>query len=323
MRGFALFLASSAVLAGAAGARAADLPSLKGEPAAPAMASCDFFQNQLIGSFCDRTYGATLTLEHDQLTENYANFLPPGNVGSQTGRLDSLEATAAAYVVPLPWLRLTVSSEHNNYSDVDSLNVSASPIGPYQNRYVYRLSNAAWQNFDATVRLIDYNTDGLRAFVSANANIGFISGVAGNPERTVFSGSLYGGLHWGLGGSDWSLNPYGTITLQHYDNPDQDNLQSTFRVLLAQDAWGLAIGPNITTNSVFYRQGGGPQPAQNYFAGVRMVVQPFRLSQIAILKDVNLEFGVEHSLGEVSAPSLAPNADEMIYSGSVRFNFGY
>jgi hypothetical protein len=298
-------------------AKAADLPSIKGEPTAPSIASCDFFQNQLIGAFCDRTYGATVTVEHEQYRAAFAS--PYG--WSESWMNDWVDETVSAYIVPLPWLKLNLSTEHNNYTQSY---LSSFNNGPK----VSKLSNAAWQNLGATARLLDYNTAGLRAFVSANATIGFLPaydyvGVSYG-ERTYFAGGFSAGLHYVLGVSDYSLNPLAAVNLGRYNHPGQTEFSTSAQVLLAQDVWGVAAGPLVTTNALSFHPTSGPGfPAQEYFAGAHLVVEPFRLTGTPVLKDVVANFDILHSLGRPNFTYYyIPNADEMIYKGSLQFNFG-
>jgi hypothetical protein len=322
MRSFSMPVLAMVALFGAKAASAADLPSIKSEPVAPSIASCDFFQNQLIGAFCENTFGGTATLDHQQQNQNYGSYSAPGYFSSSSQQFNWFDATATAYVVPLPWLKLSVSSEHNNFSGI--YNYYANDTywpSPFYIHNVNRLSNAAWQQASATVRLVDYSTEGLRVFGGANATIGFIPAVTGNPESTQFAGSLFGGAHWALGYEDISLNPYGTMGIGHLSQFDQTNFSTSFRILLAQDVWGAAAGPIVTTLSASHLQGGGP--TQSYFAGAHLLWEPFRQSQTPILRDVNLNFQILHSLGHVIGVPASVAADTMDYSGSVQINFTY
>lgn len=325
MRSFSTPVVAMVALLAPGAAFAADLPSAKGEPMAPSIASCDFFQNQLIGAFCENTFGGTISLEHEQRNMNYGTYSVPGYASSSSEQYNWFDATATAYIVPIPWLKLNVSSEHNNYSDIYNY-YSNGFSGPYYYRNVYQLSNAAWQQASAIVRLVDYSAEDLRVFGGVNATIGFLPAVAGNLESTQFSGSLFGGAHWALGYSNLSLNPYGTIGIGHYSASDQTSFSTSFRVLLAQDIWGVAAGPIVNASSILHLRGGLPQPAQSYSAGAHFLWEPFRQSQTPILRDVNLNCEILHSLGQLSLGRgnfYGTSADEMIYSGSVQFNFTY
>ncbi|MCW2317873.1 hypothetical protein M2322_003438 [Rhodoblastus acidophilus] len=324
---FSLYFASALVLVALQAsnpAQAADLPSTKGELVAPSAASCDFFQNQLIGSFCEDTFGGGAAFAHEQLriaSPAYAHggsFHGGSSVSSDRWRRDWVDVTGSAYWAPTAWLRLSVSSEHNNYS-------AMSVQGPHMAATSTRLSNASWQTAAATFRLFDYRVDGLRIFSGATASLGGLPAATGVPGDGMMQAALYAGAHWRLGASDYSLNPYGALSLAHYNSPQRSEFASTVRLLLAQDVWGVAAGPAVTTAAYNYHGGANGQgfPAQQYFAGAHVALQPFRVTGTPVLKDAVVNFEALHSLGRAGfAYYVNPNADEMIYRASFQFNFG-
>lgn len=330
---FSLLIASGVVLSAfqvASPAQAADLSSAKGEPVAPPAASCDFFQNQLIGSFCEDTFGGGAAFAHEQLriaSPNYAprqGFHGGGPIGRTQTLRDWIDVTGSAYWAPTSWLRLSFSSEHNNYYQNIVQTYAGAPRGPQAVATPSHLSNAAWQTATATVRLFDYRADGLRIFSGATAALGGLPAATGVPGDGMMQGSVYAGVHWRLGASDYSLNPYGSLSLTHYNSPQRSEFASTVRLLLAQDVWGVAAGPVVTTAAYNYHANGKGFPSQQYYAGGHVALQPFRVTGTPILRDAVVNFEALHSLGQAGfAYYVNPNADEMIYRASFQFNFGY
>jgi hypothetical protein len=96
MSSFSLPTAAMLALFAFESASAADLPSIKGEPIAPSIASCDFYQSQLIGAFCENTFGGTVTLAGEQLRAK----APAGLFATDNWRQDWFDATANVYVAP-------------------------------------------------------------------------------------------------------------------------------------------------------------------------------------------------------------------------------
>jgi hypothetical protein len=176
---------------------------------------------------------------------------------------------------------------------------------------------------------LDYNGAGFRAFVSGVALVSYlpsynVQGIAAG-DRAEFAGELNAGAHWVLRNTDYSLNPLATLTLAHFTRSPTNQFASNVRVLLSQDVWGVAAGPVVTTNVLNYHAtNGNGFPAQQYYAGAHLMVEPFRLTVSPVLKDVVANFDVLHSLGRAGTVYYwIPNADEMIYKGSVQFNFTY
>ena len=325
---FSLLFASGLVFSGAQAssqAHAADLASAKGEPTGPAVVSCDFFQNQLIGSFCEDTFGGGATFAHEQLRIKSPTYAAGRLSWTDQWLRDWVDVTGSAYWAPTSWLRLGVSSEHNNYFGNFVQTYTGSRRGPQAVATPTHLSNAAWQTIDATVRLLDYREDGLRVFSGATLTLGGLPAANGVPGDGLVQGTVYAGAHWRLGAFDTSLNPYSSLSVTHYNNPQLSEFATTVRVLLSQDAWGVAAGPVVTTAAYSYHGGAnGGFPAQEYYAGAHVSLEPFRLTGAPVLSDAVFDFQALHSLGRAGlAYYVNPNADEMIYRASLQFNFSY
>jgi hypothetical protein len=314
MRSFSLPIAATLALFAIDSASAADLPSVKGEPMAPSIASCDFYQSQLIGAFCENTFGGTVTVDQEQLL-----YKAPVNTFRPSSLRDWFDPTASVYVAPTSWLKLSVTSQYNDYSYR-----YVNPIFGSANQSS-RLSNIAWQTADATVRLLDYNGAGFRAFVSATGLVSFLPSANSYGARTEFVGELNAGVHWVLGSSDYSLDPHASLTLAHYTDPGQNQFATSVRLLLSQDVWGVAAGPIVTTSAINYHAtNGNAFQSQIYYAGGHLLVEPFRLAGTPVLKEVVANFDILHSLGRAGTVyDWIPNTDEMIYKGSLQFNFNY
>jgi hypothetical protein len=317
MHPFSSLIAATLALVAFDSACAGDLPFTKGEPTAPSIASCDFYQSQLIGAFCENTFGGTVTVEEEQQRAK----APRGFGVTDNWRIDSLISAANVYVAPTSWLKLTIGSEY-----ISDFSYFVQP--PFASQTV-RSNFAAWQTATAAVRLMDYNAEGFRAFISGVALVSYLPAYTTQGtslgDRGEFAGELNAGVHWVLGNSNYSLNPLATLTFAHFTSSPQNEFASNVRVLLSQDVWGVAAGPVVTTAALNYHgvNGNGFQ-SQQYFAGAHLLVEPFRTSSTPVLKDVVANFDVMHSLGRAGTFYYwIPNADEMIYKGSVQFNFTY
>ena len=301
MRPFASFLFSAFALLAPLGAQAGSI------------VKCDFFQDQLIGAFCEQSYGAGATFTRNQVLQNVDSFV------GETSQSNSFVGALNAYVAPFSWLKLSLGSQYDvaNYSDY---------VAATNNKFTTHSSGFGEQSIQAALRLYEYRAEDLRIFVTGTGTMGVLPGIGANSTTNMLAGAgLQAGASWRLGQSGFSLNPYASMNLSHISGAEQTSFGSSFRLLLSQDAWGVAAGPVVAASAQSQLAGGaGAYKDQTYVFGAHVTAAPFRFWDAPVLKDTVFNFEAVHSLARPLYTSIwVSNADDMRYTGSLQFNFTY
>jgi hypothetical protein len=136
------------------------------------------------------------------------------------------------------------------------------------------------------------------------------------------------GARWILPQSDYSVNLLATAGLHNYDNPDSDFYGYSAKFLLSNDLLGLAIGPTVDSTGYLsgqpYAKFGISAPYVASHFGVAVLAEPFRITHVAVLKDVTFEGSAIRSIGQAGfQPYQNGKVGETILAGTLRFNFNY
>jgi len=282
---------------------------------------CDFYEDQLIGALCEHSGYAGFQVESDQLSVRHDSG-PPVNFTS-SDESNWILSTGALSITPLSWLKFTASSEYSNLTETYSY-AFLNPLLPEFGGSKSSLNSLAWQDFTAVASVYAGKVGQGRYELNLFLNLGVLPGSAEYSQRIEESVGVEAGAHWALPSADYSLNFYGSASIQNYDHPNALILGSSGRLLLSNDAWGLALGPAANVAGFLARQGGFPPTAQSVYAGAAALLEPFRQTRIPILQDVTFEADALHSLGQADyVASALGNASEVQYSGSVRVNFRF
>ena len=307
-------LGASAFVALFAGAALAADPVAPAAPASAALVICDFFQNQLISTFCAQSVDVAGTVSgSEDRRRTLTNF-----GGAFSYRQTFVSGGGSLSVTPLSWLRLSASSSYAQ-SDVTVRN------DPFNNGGVTaktRSSYVSWQDFAASVNLLDTGPGDTRYVVNVLGGAGFIPARTGLKADSRIIGQITGAARWRLGASDYSLNFRSTLQGERVTQFREGLVQTTARLLLAQDVWGVALGPSFSSSHLATVNGGLPRHSNAYFGGVTALWQPFRASATPVLRALTLQGTAAHSIGNAAFTNY-DRSRAMTYSANAALHFQY
>ncbi len=331
MRGL-LFAAAAFFAAGFGGAAfAADAP-----PVADAQAPCDFFEAQLIGVFCGHTgyvapsgQGGEETINQTTTTRPSRGFHGGGGGGTTVQRWDYRDAYESMTLAVSPWqgVRFHVTGEAFQYDNNYWSQFTPSGggfHGPGVTTAHDSGSYAGWQDVGAEATIWDRQTATGRYVLDVAGGMQFFPGGGPYRGRDAQQIGWESGAEWRLGGSGLSLDYYSTTFLQRIDNPGELRADSASRLLLASDAYGIAVGPRLDGASVLWHAAGFNTGWSEVQLGGEALLEPFRNTSFPVLRDMTLNLIATHSIGQGAlVPDWAGSASDYLYEATARFNFRF
>jgi hypothetical protein len=324
----ALILTALAAFAAATAARADGAPPTGQGPA------CDFFEAQLIGVLCGHTaYVAPGVLGGDETIKSTTSVSPAGagGPGTLTQHWDYQSVYESMTLAVSPWqgVRFHVTGEAFQYDNSYWSQFAPSGGGaPTTTNLSASGAYAGWQGIGAEVTLWDTHFDtpfgNVHYVFNAVGGLQFFPGGGPYPGRDLQQIGWQSGAELRLGGSGFSLDYLATNLLQHFDNPGLYDLENTTRVLLSNNAWGVAIGPVLGGATVLWHAPGTNTGWFSTQLGGEALLEPFRHTTIPVLRDLTLDLSATHSIGQADlVPNWAGSASSYIYAAEARFNFAF
>jgi hypothetical protein len=285
-------------------------------PAPVAESSCNYLDNALIGTRCAGTFSVGAGLQ-TTLRDVGADHLDnaPGVFNADARRQSPFEFFT---VTPVSWLTLRVSSE---YTDIDASASFVRAVGSGGSAEQH-LSFFDRQTVSANINVIDTGSLSARYVVNVFAGDAYVP----EHDRTASDNRAFVGYtssaKWQLSLPNISLNWGSQLEAAFFTDRDVTILYSTSRMLLADDALGIAFGPVFESD--FIAQGGNTRaPDSAYRAGAEVIAQPFKDSSSALLSGLVLDASVTRSIGQAGFVNKDFDARETVASGSARFNYKY
>jgi hypothetical protein len=327
MRGRGLAFAVLAAAWGVGAHAEQATPSAEAGPAA-----CDFFAAQLIGVFCGHTaYLAPAGQFSEETIKRTTTTRQIGRIPARTTveRWDYRSASESATVAFSPWQGVRFHASADAFQFDDSYQRQSTPPGGGGFHFLGASSHAdggglGWQEIGAEATVWDRQTDSTRTVFNLAGGLQLFGGGGPYRSRDLQQVGWESGAEWRLGGSGLSLDYFSATFLQRFDNPSALEAQSTSRLLLASDAFGVAIGPRLEGTSVLWHGPGVSTGWSEARLGGEALVEPFRLTPLPVLRDMTLDVAATHSLGQAElVPDLAGRASAYIVAASARFNFRF
>ena len=309
-------------LAAAPIASAADLTPVPASAAAPQ--GCDFFEAELIGYLCAKTAFVGVFGEEFNLTNKFSAPFP-GGVFTQKFQTRQVDEGATVSVTPWEGFRLSVQDEAFQFKNTQTQqNVIFG--GPPQPVFTGSQSGSGggWLSVGAEYTLWDRRNDYGRFITSLVGSIQTFPGVGPYLARDLQQIGWNSGAKFALGGSGLSLNYFGNTLFQHFDNPGETRISSYSRLLLTNDAWGVGVGPRLGTTTELWHAAGVNTGWSDTRLGGEILLEPFRTTQVAFLRDVTLDGYYVHSIGQANlVPNWNGSTSAYTFGGSARFNFRF
>jgi hypothetical protein len=320
-------LVAVAGLAWLLGANAADADEL-GSAVHPPAAACDFFQAQLIGLLCGGTGYVAPEIGGGNLTRNRTSFSPPHNgFGgiTRTDHWDDRQTYEDATVAVSPWqgVRFHVTGEAFQYNDRDST-VIRRGLGESSSVSKWSGAYGGWQTFGVEATIMDRQTETGRYVLNLIGGAGYFAGGGVYQGRDRQRIGWESGAQWRLGGSGYSVDYFSQTLFERFDNPGELRVESSSRLLIASDAYSVALGPLLNGQSELWHAAGYNTGWSEARLGAMALAAPFRATQIPVLRDMTVEASATHTLGQAALiPVWAGKSSAYDYAASARFNFRY
>jgi hypothetical protein len=302
-------------------------PAFAETPPGPA---CDYYQNLLIGTLCERTVDLGLGVgnNHREITNSFSDpFLQEVNKTT----VNFLTLSGSASITPLSWLKLTLGSSGVVQSNSASSSGTSAGFPPFLPPRTFSFSSssqqayAGFQTLQVLANVIDVGAGDSRTIVNVFAGGGFVPGtdLRGTPSevnarwQSEWFGGLEGNGEWRLPGSTYSIVSRTGLQLHQEQVRSRTILQPAQSVLLSNDAWGVAAGPVVYADILTSQAGGVGSSPNSVNVGVEVRAQPLRTLPVPFLRDLTAAIGVFHSVGQAAfvdtrngkASALAVNAD--------------
>jgi hypothetical protein len=303
--------------------------------------TCDFFQAQLIGVLCGHTALVSPGVTGGEETINRTTAVAPsphhfhgGGLGGTTSEKWDYQSTYEAMTLAVsPWqgVRFHMTGEAFQYQDsYSSLFTSSGGGGFHAAPTNLSLSGSygGYQEIGGESTLWDTHMQtpfgGMHYVMDIIANLDFLPGGGLYQERDLQQIGWQSGAALPLGGSGFSLTYLSANLFERLDNPGFYDIQNTTRVLLANDAYGWAIGPRLVGTTVLWHSPGVNTGWLETRLGGEALLQPFRRTTYPVLRDLTLDLSATHSLGQAAlVPDWAGNASQYEYAATARVNFRF
>ena len=320
----------------ATGARGADLAPVPAPLVEPAP-TCDFFEAELIGVYCARTAFVAPGVSGDEETVNRTTISPPPvgfprGGGTRTQHWDYRNVNESMTLAFSPWqgVRFHVTGDalqyDNSYSGLYTPNAGGFRLAP--TNLSSSGSYGGWQEIGAAATVWDTHMQtpfgGMHYVLDVIGNLEFLPGGGLYQQRDLQQLGWQSGAALPLGGSGLSLTYLSANLFERRDNPGFYEIKNTTRVLLADDAYGWAIGPRLDGTTVLWHSPGANTGWLETNLGGEALLQPFRRTSFPVLRDLTLDLTATHSLGQAAlVPDWAGNTSLYNYSASARVNFRF
>jgi len=329
MIGKLIFAGALGVAVSATGALAADLAPAP-PPVEPAPA-CDFFQAELIGVLCGRTAFVAPGVTGGGQTINRTTFTAGPGGGTTTSQATSQSIYEGLGFAVSPWQGVRIFANGSAFQYDNSFASQFTPNGGGAPAFTNLQSSgsiAGWQGIGAEVTLWDTHMQtpfgNMRYVLNVVGNLQFFPGGGPYPDSNLQQIGWQSGAELPLGGSGLALTYLATNVFEHLSNPGLLDIQNTTRVLLADEAYGWAIGPRLEGTTVLQHAAGVNTGWFETRLGGEALLQPFRLTSYPVLRDLTLDLAATHSLGQAAlVPNWAGNASDYVYSATARVNFRF
>jgi len=306
-------------------ASAADLPTRKDAPAPVAVPQgCDFFEAELISYLCGRTAFVGVSGQGYNLTNRFSAPVP-GGVFNRTNQTRQAIEGGVVSITPWEGFRITVGDEAFQYKNsLTRQTVPNAGPAPLPTTTTASGSQAGWLHVGAEYTLWDRTNVYGRFITNIVGEVEHFQGGGPYQARDLQMIGWNSGYKYTLGGSGFSINYFGNTLFQHFDNPNETRLSSYSRLLLANDVWGVGVGPRLQTVNELGHAAGTNIGWSDTSLGGEALLQPFRMTQITFLKDITLDGYYVHSIGQAGlVPKWNGTASAYEYGGSARFNIRF
>jgi hypothetical protein len=282
-------------------------------------ASCDFFQNAVLGTRCAQSFSFAAAVSYDQSTVRYNDgFI------NETDRSRLATTTASLSLTPTNWLTLGFHSSHHDYS------ISARYSDSFGNSGsdTYKASATGAQDLTANINLLDTSTGGQKYVVNVFAGAAYIPSYKDSGSETIFHGGLRASGQWPLGQSGYAISSTVHVNSDRKSRSENVFLHPSINLLLSHNASGIAFGPKIT--STYWVSSSNPNASDYVHTHIQkiggvVIYQPFRASQSALLNGLIIEGSALTSVGQdyFGKAKWYREEDSTIISGSAKFNMRY
>ena len=320
-------LAALGLAVSATGALAADLAPVPAPAPPPAAPACDFFQAELIGVFCGQTAYVAPSGQVSRETINQ-NSATAGGTTAQRSTYDRAYESMTLAVSPWQGVQFSATGEAFQYDDSYWRQFTPNGGGAPTTTSIDRSGDiAGWQGVGAAATVWDtrFNTPfgNIRSVLDVVGNLEFFPGGGPFRGRDLQDLGWRSGAEMQLGGG-LSLDYLATNLFERFDNPGIYEYENTMRVLIASDAYGVAIGPRLEDTTVLGHAAGVNTGWNETRLGGEALLSPFRLTSYPVLRDMTLDVAATHSLGQAAlVPNWAGSASDYVFSAEARFNFRF
>lgn len=319
------FLWSTTVLAALLVASA---PAFAKPPPAPA---CDYYQNLLIGTLCQRTVDLDLGIANNHRDINNS-FGDPFFQQVDKTTVNFLTLSGSASITPLSWLKITLGSSGIVQSNSASTNLTVNG-GPFFNAgSSSQQAYASYQTLQALANVIDTGAGDRRYIINVFARGGFVPGTdlantAGEVNakwQTEWFGGIEANGEWRLPGAMVSIVSRTAFQLFQEDLRNRTIVQPAQSLLLSNDAWGVAAGPAGYANILTSQAGGVGSSPNSVFVGAEIRAQPLRTLMVPFLRDLTATIGVFHTIGQAAFIDKSQGkASALVVNADVAWHFYY
>lgn len=286
-----------------------------------------YWQDALNGAFCEHTFSVRIGAAGDALdwsSETY-QFIP--GFGSLTKhesyRASWIDVVGGADLTPYPWLKLSIDADFDRLREEDSYFYTSTGIAkkPFPGDKVTHAAYWGGRTAEANLKLLDTGPGDVRYFAHVFAEVGIVPGQDDVGLQSCFGAGAEAGARWALGPM-LALNARTLVSVDHFSASGATAVFPSARALLSFDPAGLAFGP-VYDGAVWTAMSGAMDGrGETSFLGGEGLIQPFRVSDNAVLNGIIVDGKVEHTVGpatfETGSRSSGTN-----YTGTVSFNFHY
>ena len=259
-------------------------PALADSPPEP---FCDYYQNLLIGTLCQRTVDLDLGIanNHREITNSFSD---PFFQSSSKSTFNFLAISGSASITPLSWLKITLGYSGIVQSNSSSTSTFAGfpPFAPPQHFASSSSSQqayASYQTLQALANVIDTGAGDRRYIVNVFVAGGFVPGtnLPNTPSQVnaKWQSEWFGGIEgngiWHWPGSTYSIVSRTGFQLSQLEVRSRTIVQLSQSVLLSNDAWGIAAGPAVSANILTSQAGGAGSNPDSILVGAEIRAQPY------------------------------------------------
>jgi hypothetical protein len=266
---------------------------------------CDWYQNAVLGTRCAESWSFGVAVDYNQF--NYGR-------GQYSSTDEHYTTTGNIAVTPTSWLTLSFGSGFVN----EDRNWTFKG-----NAFSSSTSYTGQQTLQANVNLSDTGPGPQRYVINAYAG-GFVTPSHGTTDENdgVFGGVTANG-QWQLG-SGMSILGQAQLQANSQSLNGDAFLYPHFRLLLSNDALGVAAGPVFNFGEWLSGNQAAHSQSSYSMAGGTAIVQPFRSSPSPFLNGMILQVTGQEAIGQAGwVSSSYAKTDQFDITGTVSFHFRY